>query len=200
MKQIDYSKLEKSNAFKKSYYSKTIWWFHLSMIAPLLLIFIGTVGLVYLVKQQLLASFYTIPYFLLFILGTVLLRVVKQHLFKTTVDKENSYLICVAKNIEEKDGYVYTLFVTDKRRHDANVVSHLSKKIDCAKLVSDHQLAAQKTAILIDDEKTGENFYLRAYAIYNINKRCADWKEKGSFAVLYIDERNVPIVKKIDLM
>ncbi|MDU1889774.1 MAG: hypothetical protein E6767_03710 [Dysgonomonas sp.] len=197
MKPNDYLKLEKDNSFKLDYLKKTLWWKNILFIAPSCLLFIGLVGLLFLFKNNSLVSWYVIPYLLLFVIGTIWLKAIKKHVQKSQLNAEGSFFICLAKPIAENGGYVYAAFVNSQKRHDKYYISNLVESVDSESIIG-NSLCKKENVLMKNDE--GVEFYIRAYQVRDVNKRNASWREDELFAVLFIDNKDTPIVKKKDLI
>lgn len=196
MKQDDYSRLEKNYDFKRIYVKETLWWASPLFIAPALILFAGLAGIIYLLRSDMLVSLYVIPYLLLFVVGTIWLKAIKKHIQKTMMNKDGSFLVCIAHPVSEKNGYTYAVFTTDKYRHNKhylnNTVNVLSEKN-----ISDNE-QVKKKAILMHNDESDTNYYLRAFPVKDIRKRNKGWSSDDIFPVLFIDEKHVPILKDKD--
>ncbi len=200
MKPNDYAKLEKDYSFKKSYLKNTPWWKNILMIPPVCFLFVGLIGLLYLFNNDMLASWYVIPYLVFFVVGTILLKTIKRHIQKTMMSTEGSFHICLAKSIGERDGYVYVIFTNDSRRHDKYNITNIAKGLSLDAVLSKHNGSLKKESVLIHDEDTDSEYYLRAYFNNDITKRNPDWRTEELFPVLFIDKKYTFIVKKKDLI
>ena len=199
MKPNDYIKLEKDFDFKRAYLNQTMWWKNILMVPPICLLFIGLVGMLYLFHYDKLASLYVIPYLAVFLIGTILLKAIKKHIQKTIMTTKDAFHICLAKSIGEKEGYIYTTFVNNSRRHDKYYITNLAKDISLDDLLSTQPAPFKKRSVLIKSDNDTE-IYVRAYFKKDIDKRNRDWKEEEYFPVLYIDTKYTFIVKKKDLI
>lgn len=196
MKQDDYSRLEKSYDFKRNYINETKWWASPLFIAPALLLFVGLVGILYLFRSDMLVSLYIIPYLLIFMVGTIWLKAVKKHIQKTMIKKEGSFLICVAHPVSEKNGYLYSIFTTDRYRHNKHYLNNIVKSLSESNITDNEQ--AKNKAIVMHDEESDTDYYVKAFPIKDIKKRNKDWKSEDNFPVLFIDEKYVSIIKAKD--
>lgn len=201
MKSNDYANLEKDYNFKRFYLSKTLWWKSTLMVPPILLLFIGLAGILYLFHYDKLVSLYIIPYLLLFIIGTILLKATKRHILKKAMTVSGSFHVCLAAPIGEKDGYIYSVFVNNNRRHDKNYITNMAKDMSLHDLLGKNGDASFKTkAELIHDQTRDTDIYVRAYQKKNVTKQNAGWSlNEGYFPVLYIDDKYVPVIKRRDL-
>lgn len=200
MKPNDYAKLEKDYSFKKSYLKNTPWWKTILMLPPVCFLFVGLIGILYLFNNEMLASWYIIPYLAFFVIGTIWLKAMKRHIQKTMMATEGSFHVCLAKSIGEKDGYVYSAFTNDSRRHDKYNIINIAKELSLDEILSKQNEPFKKKTVLVQDEVNGTNIYIRAYFNNDITKRNPDWRENELFPVLYISDKYTFIVKKKDLI
>lgn len=200
MKANEYSKLEKDYDFKKIYLNKTLWWKNILMVAPICFLFAGLVGIIYLFNSNMLVSLYTIPYLILFVVGTIWLKTIKKHIQKAIMAREGAFHICLAASIGDKGDYTYAIFVNDTHRYDKYHITNLAKEVSLHNLLEKYDISFKKKAILIQDEENNESFYIRAYPKKEIAKKNAGWSiSEGYFPVLYINDIDVPIIKRKDL-
>lgn len=201
MKSNDFAKLEKDYDFKRSYFNNTLWWKTLSMLPPVLLLFVGLVGILYLFNSDMLVSWYIIPYLLLFIVGTIWLKAMKKYILKAYMAAEGAFHVCLAAPIGDKDDYTYAIFVNNTRRYDKYYITNLAKDISLHELLAKNNAPFKKEAIPVRDEESGNDIYVRAYPKKAISKRNAGWSlNEGYFPVLYINSKNVPVIKRKDLV
>lgn len=201
MKSNDYVNLEKDYGFKRFYLSKTPWWKNTIMVPPILLLFTGLAGILYLFHYDKLVSLYIIPYLILFVVGTILLKSIKRHILKKAMTVPESFHVCLAASIGEKDGYIYSIFVNNNRRHDKYYITNLAKDMSLHDLLEQNGNVSFKTkAGLIHDPARDIDIYVRAYQKKEVTKQNAGWSlNEGYFPVLYIDDKYVPVIKRRDL-
>ncbi|MBK5720511.1 hypothetical protein JGH11_06470 [Dysgonomonas sp. Marseille-P4677] len=200
MKPNDYAKLEKDYSFKMSYLKNTQWWKTILMLPPVCFLFVGLIGILYLFNNDMLVSWYIIPYLIFFVIGTIWLKTMKKHLQKTMMATEGSFHICLAKPIGEKGGYVYTVFANNSRRHDKYNIINLAKELSLDDILDKHKESFKKKSILIHNEDNDSDFFIRAFFNNDLTKRNPDWREDNLFPVLYINDKDTFIVKKKDLI
>jgi len=199
MKAEDYAKLEKDYSFKRSYLNNTPWWKNILIIPPILILFVGLVGILYLFKHDMLVSLYIIPYLILFVVGTIWLKAIKKHIQKAKMAVEGAFHVCLAKPVGEKDGFVYAVFVNDTHRYNKHYINNLVKNISLDDILARDGSPFRKESVMIHDEESNSDFYMRAYLPKDITKRNAGWQEDDLFPVLYIDDKYTFIIKKKDL-
>ena len=198
MKVDDCVKLEKDRAFKYEYLRRTAWWKTILLIAPSLFLFLGLFGMVYLLKLDLLISWYTLPFGVLFVIGTIWLKAIKKHIQKTKVDDAANFHVCMAKTIGIKDGYVYFIFANNEKRHNEHYISTLAKDISLDDVDEAEISQAKKKAVLFRNENEDAGIYMKAYTASSITKQNKDWEKDNSFPVLAIDEKQVAVIKRKD--
>lgn len=199
MKPQDYAKLEGDYSFKRSYLSKTPWWKTILIIAPICFLFVGLAGIIYLLKQNMLVSLYTIPYLLLFVVGTIWLKAMKRHIFKTKINTPNSFLVCLARPIQEKGDNVFSVFTTDSHRHNSYYIKNLSGNIAFDELIKKDSNLQKKGIHSIYDEASNSNFFLFVSDVKDIRKKNLNWDKGDTFPVLYIDNDYTFVIKAKDL-
>lgn len=195
----NYANLEKDYSFKKSYLNNTLWWKNVLMVPPTLLLFIGLAGILYLFQLDKLVSLYIIPYLILFVVGTVLLKAIKKHIQKSKMTVAGSFHICLAKPIWEKSGFVYTIFTNDTHRHNKHYINNLANKISAEILAEEYGLSPKNKSVLIHDDDNNSDYYIRIFEAKDISKRNKSWREDYVIPVLYIDDKYTFIVKKKDM-
>lgn len=200
MKPQDYAKLESDYSFKRSYLNKTPWWKSLLLVPPVCFLFVGLVGVIYLLKNDMLISLYIIPYLLLFVIGTIWLKAIKRHIHKVKMANAGSFHVCLAKPVWEKENQVFAIFVNDAHRHNKYYIENLVEKISSEKLLEKYNPSFKKEAHLIHDDENDADFYLRVYDMKEINKQNPDWRDKYLFPILYIDDKYTFVIKKKDLV
>lgn len=200
MKPNDYAALEKDYNLKKSYLNNTLWWKNLSMLPPVLVMFIGLAGLLYLFQYDKLYSLYAIPYILLFAVGTIWLKAMKKHLQKAAMALPGAFHVCLAATIGEKKDLLYAVFVNNTRRYDKYYITNLAQNISLHEVLSDNKASFRKKAVQIHDVESDTDIYVRAYAKKDVVSRNAGWSlSEGYFPVLFINEKDVPVIKRKDL-
>lgn len=195
-----YSNLENDIEFKKYYYKKTLWWNSILMLPPVLFLFTGLIGILYLFNLGMLATFYIIPYLLLFFIGTLWLKAIRRHLQKVGMAKSGAFNICIAKIVGEKDGYVYTIFVNNHNRHQQHYISKLAETVSFDDLLTDYEKLARKKSVTLVDLHSQTQYYMRAYFNNDITKSNLDWQKDKQFPILFIDPKYTFVIKKKHLM
>lgn len=199
MKPSDCVQLEKSKPFKRDYMKGVYWWKSILIIAPACFLFVGLAGVLYLLEQQMLVTWYVIPYIVFFVLGTIWLKAVKKYLQDKTLNAEGAFLVCMAARFLEKDGYVSVVFTTGDKRHDNHFIKKIANKLSSDNNFSEADMAAsRKKAICGHDDELDVDFYIRTYFHANLTRRNIQWRDQDTFPVLYINPKKVEVIKKRD--
>lgn len=197
MKPTDYMKLEGDFAFKRSYLNRTAWWMNGLLIAPTLFLFLGLAGVMYLLNNDMLLSWYVIPYLVFFVIGTVWLKAVRRHIRKSRMAVEGAFRVCLAKAVGEKDGYVYTVFTNGNKRHNEHLIKQLGDSLNVDEMPE--QRMARKRSVAMRDEASDTDFYLRAFQKGDLRKYNPKAGEGRVFPVLFIDTKYTFVVRGQDL-
>jgi hypothetical protein len=201
MKSNNYTELEKDYNFKRSYFNNTLWWKTISMVPPVLFLFIGLAGIIYLFETGMSVSWYTIPYVVLFTVGAIWLKAMKKYILRASMAAEGAFHVCLAAPIEDKDGYTYAAFVNNTRRHDKYYITNLMKNKSLHELCVKDNASFKKEAILVHEEESDTDIYVKAYPKKVISARNNGWSlGEGYFPVLYINNKNVPVIKRKNLI
>lgn len=195
MSTSDLAKLENNKKLKKDYLNKTLWWKTPLLIAPVCFLFIGLAGLLYLHKIDMLISYYSIPFVLVFAIATIWLKSVKRYIVNTKLAVQGSYLVCAAKAVETDSQYAYVVFVTSAQRHYEHHVSKLASGLTKEDIASIKMQAGHKTAVLYNEDGEAP-YYAKAFKLKDINKQCSNWNEEKAIPLLFVDEKYVFIINK----
>ncbi|NDW09148.1 hypothetical protein D0T56_05680 [Dysgonomonas sp. 520] len=161
------------------------------IIAPILLIFIGLLGILFLFKQDLLISYYTIFYAVCFVLGTIWLKAIKQFITNKAINKNGSFLACWAIQLDEDKSNAYFLFTTGNHRHDRIYVNTIRKKMNDEKSLYLGKLKPGHTISLTTRLEANDDVYVAALAKSTIKRKNANYTSNEPLPVLFIDEKNV---------
>ncbi|MDU1903258.1 MAG: hypothetical protein E6772_00630 [Dysgonomonas sp.] len=111
------NKLEKNDKLKKKVFGKNIWK-NYAMLPPSLLLFIGIFGLIYLLNLDLLISLYSIPFVILFILGTIWFKATKKYLINKKIAESQIFIVCLAIPLIKERKRTILVFSTGKNRNN----------------------------------------------------------------------------------
>lgn len=193
MKAADCNKLEADKKIKKEYLSQTKWWNTILLIPPSCFIFLGLVGLIYFFKLDLLISFYSLPFILILAIGAVWLKSVKKYIFNRALNNKESFLVCLSKEIKDDGKYIYLAFVYNEKRHNSYYISSLVNDLEF-----DTSTEAKDRIVQVESE-SHDTFYVRAFKKSLIQKRNRPWTKEAYLPLLFIDNKNIFIIKDNDL-
>jgi len=111
------NKLEKSDKLKKKVFGKNIWK-NYAILPPSLLLFIGIFGLIYLLNLDMLISLYSIPFVILFILGTIWFKATKKYLTNKKISESQLFVVCLAIPLIKEGKKTILVFSTGKNRNN----------------------------------------------------------------------------------
>lgn len=200
MKPQDYAKLENNYNFKRRYLNKTTWWKNILLIAPTCFLFVGLAGVIYLLKNDMLASLYVIPYLILFVVGTIWLKAIKKHIQKYKMAEAKAFRVCLAKPIQEDEKLVFSIFVNDTHRHNNYYIKNLAEKIDLKALLKSDSKLSKTGTHLINDSENEQEYYLNTSTPKIITNQNVSWRKDDTFPVLYIDSKYTFVIKAKDLL
>lgn len=192
MKPTDYVRLENDKQFKKIYLKKTLWWCNFLFIAPTLILFLGLVGLIYIFNVNMLVSFYTIPFLVVFVFGTIWLKAVKKHIQKTALEAEGSYLVCASAILNQTEKFIQVIFETGEKRHNEYYIQGVANNLQSGNLDPKESL---KKCVEITDKLSDKNFIVKTFYRKEAQKQNANIENKNTFPVLYINNKYVFIIK-----
>lgn len=199
MKPSDYQKLEADKNFKRHYMNKTLWWKSFLLLAPACLLFIGLAGIMYMAYNERLWTLYSVPYILVFALGTVWLKAIKKYIQDRLLRKLGSYLACAGKSLGNYQGRYYFIFCKDSKRHNELLINSLSDHIKLESLSSEQLSIAKKAAIEIETAETDSPIYLKAFSVSKVLKTNRENISEGITPLLYISAKDVFVIRNKDL-
>lgn len=121
-------KLEQNIKFKKKILSKDIWK-NKAILPPSVIIFGGLFGIVYLMNLNLLISLYTIPFVILFAIGTIWIKSSKRYIVNQKLEKKNPFLICLALPLDDTKRKDVVIFCTSKNKLNRYYLEKKRKEI-----------------------------------------------------------------------
>lgn len=198
MKPVDCVKLENDKKFKKKYLVRTAWWKNLAVVAPSLILFLGLFGLLYLTKYDMLLSYYSIPFVIVFLFGTIWLKSVKRYVQNKKMEDVDAFKVCFAKSVKKDKRYTYFIFTKGQKRHNEYFIKELSRIVD----VDKQTINCKKKAVSLNlpDDLSEEACFIIAYPTLDIKKQNVNWDENCILPILYIDNENVFIIKGKDIL
>lgn len=199
MKPSQYKDMETDLLFKRRYLSKIAWWKSILLIAPTLLLFVGIAGVIYVVQNEAIASWYMIPYAVVFVMGAAWLKAVKKHLQDKLLKDNERFLVCAARAIADKGGYYYFIFTKESKRHNEALINKLGEEIDFTSLSDDDLLAARKRIIEVATQEEESTIYIKAVSVNNVLKTNRENLRTGITPLLYVSPTNVFVIRRKDL-
>ena len=128
MSTYNLSNIEKNKKFKSYILNKNIWK-NYAFIPPALVLFTGLLGLVYLYKNEIIISWYSIPFIIVFALGTIWFKATKKYLLNKKINETESFLVCATSVLFTKGSKSIVLFTTNKNRHNQNYIEKQKDEI-----------------------------------------------------------------------
>lgn len=196
MKASECKRLEKDRMFKLAYMKKTPYWINFLFVAPISILFLGLVGILYLLERNMLLSWYTVPFVLIFIFGTVWMKAVKRHLLKTKVDNPENFHVCIAVPVGEKEGYTYFLYANNESRHNEYYISTIAEDFPFDVFSPLQLKQSKKQPVLMNDEGLDPNIYLKAFTKRDVVRKDAIRAFDDSLPILAIDNKLVKIISR----
>ena len=206
MKDNNFSELEKNSKLKKKYLPHYFWLKTAAIYPPSCFLFLGLFGLLYLLNHDMLFTYYTIPFVVIFFLGTVWFKATKKQVLKTLLEKDDSYLVSLAKVINTENNWVYIIFTTGTKRHNKHFIQSSDKILKDDNFADSPQFAEMKQkvktkaeVITIEGQNSSDEIYLMALSKKTVVKKNAKWQESEILPIFYIDERNILTIKAKDI-
>jgi len=142
------TKLENSTKLKKKILSKGIWKSY-SFIPPSLVLFVGILGLIYLFRMDYLLTNYSIPFVVIFAIGTIWFKSTKRYLVNKRIADSTVFLVCLCIPLKKSGKNTIFLFSTGKNRNNKYYLE--KEKRDLLERYNDLELFNEKDkAVKID--------------------------------------------------
>lgn len=122
------SKVEKSIKLRKKIYEKNIWK-NYALVPPSIVIFAGVLGISYLLNLDKLFSVYTIPFALIFVIGTIWLKSTKKYLLNQKIEKSSELKVCLTIPFTKFEKEEFILFSTGSNRNNKYFLEKEKKTI-----------------------------------------------------------------------
>lgn len=197
MKPSDCLRLENDNPFKGKYLRMIQWWKTPAIIAPLILLFAGVFFLIYLLKLNLLLSWYSIFYIVIFLLGTIWFKSLKRHFLKTKLEDTNSCKVCLGKPFYTDKGYSYIVFINNQKRHNEHYISNVATQIT-KETISITSLKTDKPIAFANNNIDETDCFLIKMANSKIKKAIVNREDQDIIPLLYITPNNIFVILKKD--
>lgn len=198
MKASDCLKLENDKTFKGKYLRMMKWWKTPAIIAPLILLFSGMFFLIYLLKSDLLLSWYSIFYIIIFLAGTIWFKALKRHFFTTKFEDPNNFRVCLGKPYYTDKGYTYIVFNNNQKRHNEHFIKNIATQIAESNTGIDNLKIEKPVPATPIQTEDYSDCYLIKFANGKIKKAIANRDEEDIIPLLYIAPDDVFIILKKD--
>lgn len=199
MKPSEYKKLEDNKPFKRHYMNKTLWWKNFLIIAPACLIFIGLAGIMHMSYNDRLWTLISIPYIVVFALGTIWLKAIKKYIQDRILSKTDSYLACAAKNLGNYKGRYYFVFSKDSKRHNEPLINQLGQELSIDSFSEEQLNSAKKASIEIETSEKETQMYLRGLTVGYVTKANKQSVSEGITPLLFVSLKDVFVIREKDL-
>lgn len=128
MRTYNLSKIEKNIKFKNYLSNKNIWK-NYAFVPPALILFIGLFGLIYLYKENILISWRSVPFIIIFTLGTIWFKATRKYFLDRKKEKIKSILICTTTILVTTKQKYIILFTTNNNRHNQSYIDRKKEEI-----------------------------------------------------------------------
>lgn len=199
MKSSQYKELEKDKKFKKYYLQKTSWWQDYLLVPSIPLLFIGLAGIMYMASNDRLWTWYTIPYILIFIFGTILLKGAKKHVQGKILSNKGSFLACAARAIGDKEGRYYFIFSKSNKRHNESLINDLADNLSIDSFTEEELSKAKKEKTAISTTEEDTQIYLVGIKVDKVLKTNKENLGTGITPLIYISPKEVFVIRNKDL-
>ncbi|SHG20240.1 hypothetical protein [Dysgonomonas macrotermitis] len=107
--------LEQNKAFKRSFFSKSVWRKY-ALFPPALVLFVALFGVVYLYNMDQLISYYCIPFLVVLLLATIWFKSTRKYLINQELNNGESFQICLVLPLKKEKGIQYKVFTPGANR------------------------------------------------------------------------------------
>jgi hypothetical protein len=183
---------ENNAAFKYSHIPFSYKWKSWLYAAPVLLLFMTLFSFLYLLDKGLLATWYVVPYLLIFVLATVWFKAVRKHLSKKMINTPGKFITALAKPVLTYNYKVYALLSVGSNRHNRDFIEHQSQQVSSAYADLIPRLKPGVALPLLSGKEPGADIlYFCCMRKFSVRKNNIGWNEEVPFAVLLIDHKQV---------
>lgn len=109
--------IEKNKKVRRKFYSKEIWKSY-AIVPPSGVLFIALFGFLYLFNNDLLISWYAVPFVVLLILGTVWLKATRKYIINQKISDNKTFMICLSIPLTKMNGKTIRVFSAGNNRHN----------------------------------------------------------------------------------
>lgn len=125
---MNLSEIEKNKKFKHYIFSKSIWQ-NYAFVPPTLVLFGGLFGLLFLYQNDLLISWYSIPFIAIFTIGTIWFKSIRKYLINKKIKESDNFVICVTTPLINTNKNTLLLFTTNQNRHNVDFINKKKREI-----------------------------------------------------------------------
>jgi len=120
--------IEKNKKFKSYILNKNIWK-NYAFIPPALVLFTGLFGLVFLYKNEIIISWYSVPFIIIFAIGTIWFKATRKYLLSKKIEDTSSFFVCTTTVLVTKKQKSIILFTTNNNRHSESYIEKQKREI-----------------------------------------------------------------------
>ncbi len=184
------AELEKDKSFIKSQIPFSLKWKSWLYVGPVLVIFMSIFSVLYLLEEGKLATWYVIPYIVVFVIATIWFKAVRKHLLTNFLNTPDNFITAFAKPVLVDKYKVYTLFSAGANRHNTKFIEHQASLVSNAYADLIPQLKpGQAVPLFTDNENSSDSLYLSCHRNFTVRRNNIGWNEKDSFALLMINKK-----------
>lgn len=173
------------------------WWKNPAIIAPLILLFAGVFFLIYLLKSDLLISWYSIFYIIIFLVGTIWFKALKKYFFNSRLNDPNAFKVCLGNPVYVDKGYSYIIFDPNQKRHNEYFIRNIPEDL----ITSSIDINSLKTNKVIPANIQQQEYTdccIVKLANAKIKKAIAGRNEYDTIPLAYISAKDIFIIYKKD--
>jgi hypothetical protein len=184
------AELEKDKSFIRSQIPFSLKWKSWLYVGPVLLLFMSIFSVLYLLEEGKLATWYVVPYIVVFVVATIWFKAVRKHLLTKFLNAPGSIITAFAKPVLVDKYKVYALFSTGTNRHNASFIEHQASLVSSAYADLIPQLKpGQAVQLFTDNDNSSDCLYLSCHRNFTVRKNNIGWDEKDLFALLLINKK-----------
>lgn len=182
--------LEKNKSFKIQHIPFSKKWKSWLYVGPVLILFMSLFSMIYLLKINMLSSWYVIPYIVVFVVATLWFRAVRTFIYKEMIESPDFFLTAIAKPVLTDEFKVYALFSVGVNRQNQKYIEHQAANVSSSYADLITQMKPNEALPLLDECKNGEDcLYLCCFRKFIVKNKNASWGETDSFPILLIDKK-----------
>ncbi len=181
---------EQDNTVKRWYIPFSHKWKSWLYVAPAILLFMSIFSMLYLLKIERLLSWYTVPYFVLFVVATIWFKAVRKHLTDNLLKRKDMFQTAFAYPLLVQGGKVFALASTGQNRHNASFVKHQAALTE----ITEADVAKMKVGRFYPQD-TDNQLGILCIRKFSIRRWNARWTEKDLFPVMLVEARWARVIR-----